>query len=306
MLITVFHQRQSKRGAPNLKWHVYKECLWFPTQWPTGEWKNYVELTFLKTEAWATTKGTHFQLSELPMGRRVAKNLASRVRLFRFKSRLHYVSSLHLNAPICKMGVFRVVSDLMPVKSKNRAWSHLGTEKLDIKIWQQWRTGQYTLLFFLCSKDVVPSIFLRLLLDLFRLELYAHSQHQRIEGKITFRWSLPLPACHPNLPWPPRPCLFSAASTSPLSTPRSTRSLSPLPGFPNSMHFHSKPRNTSLFSYNSSFSVNWVLWILLFLRGERKGFPNWKEIKEAMNQMAILKLGDGTISRLKEEWKTAF
>ena len=79
--------------------------------------------------------------------------------------------------------------------------------------------------------------------------------------------------------------------------------------FPDSMHFHSmwgKPRNTSLFSCNSGFSVNWVLWILHFLRGERKGFPNRKEIKEAMNQMAILKLGDGTISRLKEEWKTAF
>lgn len=61
------------------------------------------------------------------MGRKVAKNLASRVRLFRFKSQLHYVSSLHLNAPICKMGVFRVVRELMPVKSKNRAWAHLST-----------------------------------------------------------------------------------------------------------------------------------------------------------------------------------
>ena len=61
------------------------------------------------------------------MGRKVAKNLASRVRLFRFESQLQYVSSLHLNAPICKLGVFRVVSELMPVKSKNRAWAHLST-----------------------------------------------------------------------------------------------------------------------------------------------------------------------------------
>lgn len=70
------------------------------------------------------------------MGRKVAKNLASRVRLFRFKSQLHYASSLHLSVSICKMGVFRVISELMAIKSKNRVCSDLSTQKLDIKIWQ--------------------------------------------------------------------------------------------------------------------------------------------------------------------------
>lgn len=61
------------------------------------------------------------------MGRKMAKNLVSRVRLFRFNTQLCYASSLHLSVFICKMGVFRVIGELMPIKSKNRVWTYLST-----------------------------------------------------------------------------------------------------------------------------------------------------------------------------------
>lgn len=58
-------------------------------------------------------KGINYRLSEDPME---MKNLVSGITLLRFTSYLHYVSSLCLGTPIYKVGLFRVVNELIPIR----------------------------------------------------------------------------------------------------------------------------------------------------------------------------------------------